>query len=120
MEKAALPLHRSIQPIFTIETDVRYLAAQILKYLLCIAGLCPHLIDKRQHAQIVAIELLAAAHAVELHRPLRPGMGVFYALERLRIKVPRIGGDDAFGEAMEKIRVLILDGYFEEVASWRL
>jgi len=70
-------------------------------------------------AQIVGIELLAAAHAVELHRPLRPGTGVARALELLRRRVPRTEGDEVFSGLMERLRDLILDGYFEEVASWK-
>ncbi|MEK7857585.1 MAG: histidine ammonia-lyase [Elusimicrobiota bacterium] len=63
-------------------------------------------------AQIVAIELLCAAEGVEVHAPLKPGRGAAEGLRRLRAKVPPAKGDEVFGPRMERVRELILEGYF--------
>ncbi len=66
-------------------------------------------------AQVVGIELLAGAQAVESHRPLKPGRGVRAALDLIRAKVPRTKGDEILGPKLEAARDLVLDGYLEEV-----
>ncbi|MBI4386427.1 MAG: histidine ammonia-lyase [Elusimicrobia bacterium] len=63
-------------------------------------------------AQIVAIELLAAARAVERRWPLRPGRGVQRGVERLRSEVPDGRGDAALSEALSKVKIMVLGGRF--------
>jgi histidine ammonia-lyase len=68
-------------------------------------------------ATIVAVELLCAAQGVESHRPLRAGAGVERGLALLRARAAAARGDEIHGPRMERVRDLILDGYFEEVAA---
>src|SRR6185436_7675743 len=42
---------------------------------------------------VVAIELLCAAQALEQHRPLRSGRGVEVAYERIRARIPVLTAD---------------------------
>ncbi len=65
-------------------------------------------------AQIVAIELLAAAHGVEM-RGLSPGVGVAEGLRRLRSGVPRTKGDVVFSEPMRRAKALVLGGAFAKI-----
>lgn len=65
-------------------------------------------------AQIVAIELLAAAQGVELHRPLKPGGGVAETLKRVRRIAPRHVGDQVFAEPMARLADAVLSGVFSE------
>lgn len=67
-------------------------------------------------AQIVAIELLTAAQAVELHRPLRSGAGVERGLRRLRAEASRTLGDEAFGRRMLLIKEMVSEGRLREAA----
>lgn len=66
----------------------------------------------RNAASIVAIELLAGAQGVELHRPLKPGAGVGEALKRVRAVAPRRKGDAAFGEPLAALAEAVLGGSF--------
>jgi len=66
-------------------------------------------------AQIIAIELVAAAQAVEFHRPLKPGLGVQKGLERLRTEVSRLKGDEPFYGRLAKAKEMILSGIFEDI-----
>ncbi|OGR90255.1 MAG: histidine ammonia-lyase [Elusimicrobia bacterium RIFCSPHIGHO2_02_FULL_57_9] len=68
-------------------------------------------------AQIVAIELLCAAEGLQAHAPLKPGQGVRLGLKLLRAQVPAGRGDEILGPRMEKVRELILSGYFQEIDS---
>src|SRR5581483_7669924 len=65
-------------------------------------------------AQIVAIELLCAAQGVEVHRPLAPGKGVAEGLALLRKQAAPARGDEVLSQRMERVRDLILCGYFGE------
>lgn len=66
-------------------------------------------------AQIVAIELVAAAQAVEFHRPLKPGAGVLEGLRRLRARVRRLEGDEPFYERLAVAKDMILRGDFDTI-----
>lgn len=67
----------------------------------------------RNAAQVVAIELCAAAQALEFHRPLRSGKGVEAGLAVLRRRVKATRGDEPTSERLQAAAELVLDGAFE-------
>ncbi|MBI2384392.1 MAG: histidine ammonia-lyase [Elusimicrobia bacterium] len=64
-------------------------------------------------AQVVAIELVCAAQAVEFHRPLKSGRGVEAGLAVLRSKVKASRGDEVLSGKLETARELVLSGAFD-------
>lgn len=64
-------------------------------------------------AQVVAIELVAAAQAIEFHRPLKSGRGVEAGLKALRAKVKATRGDEVLSGKLEAARELVLSGAFD-------
>ncbi|MDE2314036.1 MAG: histidine ammonia-lyase [Elusimicrobia bacterium] len=66
-------------------------------------------------AQVIAVELLAAAQGLEAHAPLRSGPGVEKARKLLRAKIPAARGDEVLGPRLERARDLVLEGYFEGI-----
>ncbi len=64
-------------------------------------------------AQVVAIELVCAAQAIEFHRPLKSGRGVEAGLAVLRSKVKASRGDEVLSGKLEIARELILSGAFD-------
>jgi histidine ammonia-lyase len=66
-------------------------------------------------AQVVAIELVSAAQAVEFHRPLKSGHAVERGLKILRSKVKATRGDEVLSGKLEAAREMVLAGAFEEV-----
>ncbi len=64
-------------------------------------------------AQVVAIELVCAAQAIEFHRPLRSGKGVEAGLAILRARVKAARGDEALSIKLETAREMILSGAFD-------
>ena len=64
-------------------------------------------------AQVVAIELVAAAQAVEFHRPLKSGRVVEQGLKILRSKVKATKRDEVLSGKLETAREMILSGAFE-------
>lgn len=65
-------------------------------------------------AQVVAIELVSAAQAVEAHRPLTSGRGVERGLKILRTQVKATRGDEILSGRLETAREMILAGAFDE------
>lgn len=63
-------------------------------------------------AQVVAIEMLCAAQALEYQRPLRSGGGVERAFETIRQAVPRLDADRSPAPDIAAIEHLILAGRF--------
>jgi histidine ammonia-lyase len=63
-------------------------------------------------AQIAAIELLCAAHAMEFHKPMKPGQGVSRLLEQIRAKIPLQLNDRILSPHLKETSALILSGYF--------
>jgi len=63
-------------------------------------------------AAITAIELIAAAHGLDMHKPLKGGKGVERARALVRKLVPEIHGDTSLAEPIETVRQAILDGQF--------
>jgi histidine ammonia-lyase len=62
---------------------------------------------------VVAIELLCAAQALEQHRPLRSGRGVEAAYDRLRASVPALTADRPPAPDIAAISELIAAGAFD-------
>ncbi len=62
---------------------------------------------------VVAIELLCAAQALEQHRPLRSGAGVEAAYDRLRARVPALTADRPPAPDIAALARLIEEGGFE-------
>jgi histidine ammonia-lyase len=68
-------------------------------------------------AQIVAIELLCAAEAVEARRPLKTGPRAEQALSLVRKAAPPRRGDESLSGRMEAVRELVLSGAFDSLAA---
>jgi histidine ammonia-lyase len=66
-------------------------------------------------AQVVAIELVCAAQAIEFHRPLKSGALVEKGLKVLRSRVKAAKGDEVLSGRLETAREMILSGAFEEL-----
>lgn len=66
-------------------------------------------------AQVVAIELLSAAQAIEFHRPLKSGKLVEEGLSILRASVKASRGDEILSGKLERARELVLAGAFDEI-----
>jgi histidine ammonia-lyase len=64
---------------------------------------------------VVAIELLCAAQALEQHRPLRSGAGVEAAYDRLRARVPALTADRPPAPDIAALAHLIEEGGFEGI-----
>jgi histidine ammonia-lyase len=62
-------------------------------------------------SRIVAIELLAAAQALEKRKPLKPGKGVAEGLRRLRRRVPASKGDESLSGKIETAHRMIVEGH---------
>jgi histidine ammonia-lyase len=67
--------------------------------------------------QVVAIELLCAAQALEQHRPLRSGRGVEAAYGRLRERVPPLVADRSPAPDIAALADLIYGGGFEHLGE---
>jgi histidine ammonia-lyase len=68
-------------------------------------------------AQVVAIELLCAAQAMEFHRPLKSGRLVEAGLAVLRGRVKASRGDEVLSGKLELAREMVLAGAFDEIFS---
>jgi histidine ammonia-lyase len=66
-------------------------------------------------AQVVAIELLAAAQAIEFHRPLKSGAVVERGLAILRAEIRASRGDEILSGKLERAREMVLAGAFDEI-----
>ena len=66
-------------------------------------------------AQVVAIELVCAAQAIEFHRPLQSGAVVEKGLRILRAEVKAANGDEVLSAKLESARELVLSGAFDEL-----
>ena len=66
-------------------------------------------------AQVVAVELCAAAQAIEFHRPLKSGKLAEKGLAILRAKVKATRGDEVLSGKLETAREMVLSGEFDEL-----
>lgn len=64
---------------------------------------------------IAALELMAAAQALEFLKPLRPGRGVARALERIRAVVPPLDRDRELGPDVRAVQRLVREGAFAQI-----
>jgi histidine ammonia-lyase len=62
--------------------------------------------------RLLAIEMLAAAEALEYRAPLRPGRGVQKAWEQVRALSPRLKQDRSLSKDIEDVAKAIRDGVF--------
>jgi len=74
---------------------------------------CGQLADNA--ARVVAIELLAAAQAIEFHRPLRSSPPLEEVLRRIRAEVPAWSEDRFFAPDLEAAFRLVRDGAFSDL-----
>jgi histidine ammonia-lyase len=58
----------------------------------------------------VAIELLAAAQAVEFLAPLEPGRGARAVHDAIRVLSPRLRDDRPLGDDIERVATSVRDG----------
>jgi histidine ammonia-lyase len=63
---------------------------------------------------VVGIELLCAAQALEQHRPLRSGRGVEAAYDRLRARVPALTADRPPAPDIAALANMIAEGELED------
>jgi histidine ammonia-lyase len=68
---------------------------------------------------VVGIELLCAAEALEYQRPLRSGAGVEAAFAAVREVVPRRTGDRPPAPDIAALGRLIRDGRFIDTGPWK-
>jgi histidine ammonia-lyase len=68
-------------------------------------------------ANVVAIELLAAAQGIEYHRPLTSSRPLEAALRILRRAVPRYDHDRFFAPDIEAAAALVSSGRLGELAQ---
>ncbi|HUF13137.1 MAG TPA: histidine ammonia-lyase [Longimicrobiales bacterium] len=65
---------------------------------------------------VLALELLAAAQAIEFHRPLRSGAGVEAAHALIRERVPPLGTDRPPGPDIRALEDMVRAGVFAAIA----
>lgn len=65
-------------------------------------------------ADIVGIELLAAAQGVEFHRPLRSSPNMEAALAVVRARVPRYDVDRYFAPDLSAVGALVREGCLDD------
>jgi histidine ammonia-lyase len=69
------------------------------------------IVENAEH--LFAIELLAAGDALEFRRPLRAGVGVEQAHEKLRALAPPLDDDRAMHAEIERVAAAIRAGEFD-------
>jgi histidine ammonia-lyase len=67
--------------------------------------------------RVLAIELMCAAEGLEYRRPLKAGVGVELAHQRVRARVPRLDGDRALGEDLEALARMVHSGVFSDIVA---
>ncbi len=65
--------------------------------------------------QVVAIELMCSAQMLEFRKPLRPGLGVLAAYERVRSLIAKLEQDRILAPDMEILAQAVKNGVFAEV-----
>ncbi|NTY41595.1 histidine ammonia-lyase [Burkholderia diffusa] len=66
---------------------------------------------------ILCVELLCAAQALEFHKPLRPGRGTGAVYDAIREKVPSLDGDRELYRDLKSIRDLVESGAIGRVLA---
>lgn len=67
--------------------------------------------------QLLAMELLSGAQALEFRRPLKSGVGVEQAYERIRSYSPSVAVDRSLSRDIERVAAAIRNGEFEQSAE---
>jgi histidine ammonia-lyase len=67
--------------------------------------------------QVLALELLTAAQALEFLKPLHPGRGVLAAYARVRRQVQPLGADRSLTPDIEVLTGMVRDGAFVGLAE---
>lgn len=68
-----------------------------------------------QSQQIIAIELLCAAQMLEFRLPLKPGMGVQHAYERVRSYIPKLDHDRVLAPDIALLSQKVREGAFTDI-----
>jgi histidine ammonia-lyase len=66
---------------------------------------------------VLAIEMMAAAQALDFHKPLRPSRGVEAVHRRIRTEIPHLERDFFYKPELHKIREMIRGGELVRVAQ---
>ena len=69
------------------------------------------IVENAEH--LLAIELLSGAEALEFRRPLKAGVGVEQAYERVRSLSPAVNEDRSLSADIERVATAIRDGVFD-------
>ncbi|NIR46071.1 MAG: histidine ammonia-lyase [Gemmatimonadetes bacterium] len=64
---------------------------------------------------VLAVELMCAAQALDLLKPLRPGVGVLAGYELVRQHVEPLAGDRVLGGDVEALKRLVDEGAFRDI-----
>lgn len=73
------------------------------------------IVENAEH--LLAIELLSAAEGLEFRRPLKAGVGVEQAYERVRSISPAVDADRSMSADIERVATAIREGMFEDEAG---
>jgi histidine ammonia-lyase len=73
------------------------------------------IVENAEH--LLAIELLSGAEALEFRRPLKAGIGVERAYERVRALSPAVNEDRSLSLDIERVAAAIRDGTFDSEAE---
>ena len=65
---------------------------------------------------VLALELMTAAQALEFLQPLKPGVGVGRAYERVRASVPALAQDRVLAGDIASVETLVRAGAFSDIA----
>jgi histidine ammonia-lyase len=71
----------------------------------------------RNVENILAIELMCGAQAIDFRAPLKPGRGVRVAHERVREIVPRLESDRVLGGDISALRVAVSEERFADIGT---
>ncbi|MEY2520430.1 MAG: histidine ammonia-lyase [Verrucomicrobiota bacterium] len=73
------------------------------------------IVENAEH--LLAIELLSAAEGLEFRHPLKGGMGVEEAYERVRSISPAVDADRSMSADIERVATAIREGMFDDEAA---
>jgi histidine ammonia-lyase len=71
----------------------------------------------RNVENILAIELMCGAQGIDYRAPLKPGIGVRAAHERVRAIVPRLEGDRVLSGDIAALRKAVAEQRFADIGS---
>ena len=68
-----------------------------------------------QTQQVIAIELMCAAQMLEFRKPLKPGIGVQHAYDRVREYVPKLEHDRVLAPDIAVLAKAVKEGVFATI-----